>query len=58
MNEHDNIDTEALMDEISRYLAVVEVFPAGSEPTWHPEPVFAVQRLEAPVPSAASRVAH
>jgi hypothetical protein len=59
MNEDHDIDTETLLDEIARYLAVVELFrTADAEPSWHPEPVFEVQRLEAPGPAAASRVVH
>jgi hypothetical protein len=37
--EHDS--TEALFDEIARYLAAVDAFRAEAcEPTWLPEPVF------------------
>ena len=32
------LDTKALIDEIARYLAAVDLFRAlGSEPTWLPE---------------------
>ena len=35
------IDLEALMKEIARYLAVVEIFRAEErEPSWLPEPVL------------------
>jgi hypothetical protein len=38
MNEQLPIDAEVLIDEITRYLAVVEVFRAvDCEPTWRPE---------------------
>ena len=53
------IETEALIEEITRYLAVVDAFRAAdAEPTWRPEPAIAAVRLEAPVPAATSRVAH
>ncbi|MGH3127812.1 MAG: hypothetical protein ACRDPX_07830 [Gaiellaceae bacterium] len=36
------IDTKALIDEIARYLAAVELFRAlDSEPTWLPEATHA-----------------
>jgi hypothetical protein len=36
------IDTKALIDEIARYLAAVDLFRAlGSEPTWLPEATHA-----------------
>ena len=35
-------DTKALIDEIARYLAAVDLFRAlGSEPTWLPEATYA-----------------
>jgi hypothetical protein len=59
MNEQLHIDANALTDEVARYLAVVDVFrEANCEPTWHPEPVPTVNRLEAPVPAVTARVAH
>ena len=59
MNEQLDTDDATLIDEITRYLAVVDAFRAAdSEPTWRPEPLTAVQRLEAPVPAASPRVAH
>ena len=42
MESRQLIDTKALIDEIARYLAAVELFRAlGSEPTWLPEANFA-----------------
>jgi hypothetical protein len=36
------IDTKALIDEIARYLAAVDLFRAlGREPTWLPEATHA-----------------
>lgn len=59
MNEQLHIDGNVLADEVARYLAVVEAFrEANCEPTWRPEPVPAVNRLEAPVPALSARVAH
>jgi hypothetical protein len=59
MNEQLHIDANARADEVARYLAVVDAFrEANSEPTWRPEPVPTVTRLEAPVPAVAARVAH
>lgn len=38
MNEQHVIDREALIDEIARYLAVVDTFRAANcEPVWRPE---------------------
>ncbi len=38
MNEQAHIDSEALIAEIARYLAVVDTFRAADcEPTWRPE---------------------
>ncbi len=38
MNEQPHIDSEALIAEIGRYLAVVDTFRAADcEPTWRPE---------------------
>jgi hypothetical protein len=60
MNEQLPIDAEALIDEITRYLAVVEVFRATDcEPTWRPEyttPVLDVTR--AVVPTHLEQSAH
>jgi hypothetical protein len=42
MNELLDIDIDALMAEIARYLAAVDVFRAAAcEPTWLPEPAAA-----------------
>ena len=42
MDPRQLIDTTALIDEIARYLAAVDLFRAlGSEPTWLPEAIFA-----------------
>jgi hypothetical protein len=50
MRPEPDIDTEALVDEIVRYLIVVEVFRDEScEPTWRPETAF---RLDESTPSA------
>jgi hypothetical protein len=39
MNQPLPTDNDALMEEIERYLAAVEVFRSCScEPTWRPEP--------------------
>lgn len=59
MNDRLDIDTQALADEVARYLAAVDAFrAAGCEPAWRPEPV----RIEAvdPQPTRATtrRVAH
>ena len=41
MKERTPIDSEALIVEITRYLAAVEVFrAAGCEPGWRPELAF------------------
>ena len=38
MNEQTRIDPEALIREVARYLAVVDVFRAAHcEPSWRPE---------------------
>jgi hypothetical protein len=42
MNERPDIDFDALLEEIARYLAAVDAFRAAScEPTWLPEPTAA-----------------
>ena len=42
MESRQLIDAKALIDEIARYLAAVDLFRAlGSEPTWLPEATFA-----------------
>jgi hypothetical protein len=42
MNGLPDIDLDALLDEIARYLAAVDAFRAAAcEPTWRPEPVAA-----------------
>jgi hypothetical protein len=42
MEPGQRIDTKALIDEIARYLAAVDLFRAlGSEPTWLPEATHA-----------------
>jgi hypothetical protein len=39
VNEQLPIDTEALVEEVGRYLAAVDLFRAVEcEPTWRPEP--------------------
>jgi hypothetical protein len=39
MNEQLPIDTEALVEEVGRYLAAVDLFRAlECEPSWRPEP--------------------
>ena len=59
MYEQLHIDANNLADEVARYLAVVDAFrEASCEPTWRPEPVSTVNRLEAPVPAVNARVAH
>ena len=58
MNDQIHIDPGALIDEIIRYLTVVEAFrAAGCEPFWHPERgangvAFAAPAVEAPTVSA------
>jgi len=38
MNEQTRIDPEALIREVTRYLAVVDIFRAANcEPIWRPE---------------------
>jgi len=38
MNEQPRIDPESLIREVTRYLAVVDVFRAANcEPSWRPE---------------------
>ena len=47
-------DAETLIDEVTRYLAVVDVFRAAAgEPTWRPELVVAD---EAESPGRGSRI--
>jgi len=45
MNDTLDTTTEGLIDEITRYLAAVDVFRAeGREPTWRPELFSEVMR--------------
>jgi hypothetical protein len=45
MNRLPDIDLDALLDEIARYLATVDAFRAAAcEPTWLPEPRPAYER--------------
>lgn len=59
MNGPLDIDTEALVDEIERYLAAVDTFrAAGCEPAWRPEPVRIEHSDTLPPRATAPRVAH
>ena len=59
MNENLSIDLEALGEEITRYLAAVELFRSlGCEPCWRPEPGRAGQADRATSSTNVSRVAH
>ena len=60
MNEKPRIDPEALLEEIGRYLAAVDLFRAlDSEPAWRPEVTRASAPNEpAPAQAADSRSAH
>ena len=52
-------DPNALIDEIARYLAVVELFrAAGCEPTWRPELTVAVEPESKPRSSRIEKSAH
>lgn len=49
MNQLADIDTDALIAEVTRYLAAVEVFRAYEcEPTWLPEWTRARKRKQRP----------
>ena len=53
MNDEIHIDQSALLDEIARYLATVELFRSEScEPTWLPESVASPTLWEPVVASA------
>lgn len=60
MNEQLLIDIEALVEEVDRYLAAVDLFRAEScEPTWRPElhqdaPARSVAALSQRLPSDIS----
>ena len=52
-------DPNALIDEIARYLAVVELFRAvDCEPTWRPELTVAVEPERKPRSSRIEKSAH
>ena len=52
-------DATALIDEIARYLAVVDLFRAvGCEPTWRPELTVAVEPEIEPRSSRIEKSAH
>lgn len=52
-------DPNALVDEIARYLAVVDVFRAADcEPTWRPELTVAVEPEIKPRSSHIEKSAH
>jgi hypothetical protein len=58
MNTNDERNTE-LMEEITRYLATVDVFRSvGCEPTWRPETVRPADLPEQPRPAVLARRAH
>jgi len=53
-------DSEALVDEVVRYLAVVDAFRAADcEPSWRPEPdVIAIEREDERRTARIERSAH
>ena len=58
MNTNDERNRE-LIEEITRYLATVDVFRAvGCEPTWRPETVRPAPLPEQPRPAVLARRAH
>jgi hypothetical protein len=58
MNTNDERKRE-LMEEITRYLATVDVFRSvGCEPTWRPEAVRPAPLPEQPRPAVLARRAH
>ena len=52
-------DPNALIDEITRYLVVVDAFRAADcEPTWRPELTIAVEPERKPRSSSIEKSAH
>ena len=52
-------DPDALIDEVARYLAVVDAFRAADcEPTWRPELAIAVEADSKPRSSRIEKSAH
>lgn len=56
---NDAADPDALMDEVARYLAAVDVFRAADcEPTWRPELTIAIEADGKPCNSRIEKSAH
>ena len=56
---NDAADPDALMDEVARYLAAVDVFRAADcEPTWRPELTIAIEAEGKPCNSRIEKSAH
>jgi len=56
---NDQTDPNALIDEIARYLSVIELFRAADcEPTWRPELTVAVEPESKPRGSRIEKSAH